>query len=86
MWAADMNIGYVLTEEQLQNYFSCFGTVLDVYLPRSAQLGAAYLIPACSTAWPHWLLLLPPCKSSLDARVCLLARKATSCRLPACKR
>ncbi|KAK9846372.1 hypothetical protein WJX81_002535 [Elliptochloris bilobata] len=29
-----MNIGYVLTEEQLHAYFSRFGTVLDVYLPR----------------------------------------------------
>ena len=46
-----MNIGYVLTEEQLQHYFSCFGTVLDVYLPRSAHRGRAdYVMPACSSA------------------------------------
>lgn len=29
-----MNIGYILTEEQLQRYFSQYGSVLDVYLPR----------------------------------------------------
>ena len=29
-----MNVGYVLTEEQLHQYFSKYGTVLDVYLPR----------------------------------------------------
>eukprot|EP00884_Botryococcus_braunii_P000570 jgi/Botrbrau1/10513/Bobra.0133s0113.2 len=29
-----MNVGYVLTEEQLRTYFSQYGTVLDVYLPK----------------------------------------------------
>lgn len=29
---ADMNVGYVLGEEQLNRYFSHFGNVLDVYL------------------------------------------------------
>ena len=31
-----MNIGYILSEEQLQRYFSQYGSVLDVYLPRWA--------------------------------------------------
>ena len=29
-----MNVGYVLSEEQLKAYFSRYGTVLDVYLPK----------------------------------------------------
>lgn len=72
LWAADMNIGYVLTEEQLQHYFSCFGTVLDVYLPRSAQRGRAdYVMPARSSALAQ-RLLRSPCQVFIDALVCLL--------------
>ncbi|KAK9805966.1 hypothetical protein WJX73_009458 [Symbiochloris irregularis] len=29
-----MNVGYLLTEEQLRNYFAQFGPLLDVYLPK----------------------------------------------------
>lgn len=85
LWAADMNIGYVLTEEQLQHYFSCFGTVLDVYLPRCAQTGTADdVMPASSSASPPASSLLNVYSHSGVSDVC--PAKQCSCRRSACMR
>jgi RNA recognition motif-containing protein len=43
-----MNIGYILTEEQLQRYFSQYGSVLDVYLPRQVLAFRMLDIIACA--------------------------------------